>query len=81
MKKIVEYAVCIYSFAPGYDSLEELVNRKIKEGFQPYGFPCIAAATAEDADGHKQSDTCVIQAMVKYEDDNQHIPTPVYKSK
>ena len=66
MKKIIEYATCIHN-SYGTESLEKLVNEKIQEGFQPYGFPCASGATCEDADKHKQSDFFVLQAMVKYE--------------
>ena len=66
MKKIIEYATIIHN-SYGDESLEKLVNRKIQEGFQPYGFPSVAGATKDSADGERESDFIIVQAMVKYE--------------
>jgi hypothetical protein len=66
MEKIVEYATVIHT-SHGDESLEKLVNRKIQEGFQPYGFPSVAGATKDSADGERESDFIIVQAMVKYE--------------
>jgi hypothetical protein len=67
MKKIIEYNTIIVSDRDSHE-MAELVNDRIKLGFQPYGFPCIAAASSDSADGDNQSDFLIMQAMVKYED-------------
>jgi hypothetical protein len=70
MKKIIEYSAVIFN-SWGEDSLEKMVNKKIEEGFQPYGYPCVAGATmtARQSDSdHNDADFCIVQAMVKYED-------------
>jgi hypothetical protein len=61
MKKIIENgSVTVDKY--DVDGLGEKVNEKIKEGFQPYGFPCVAAAT-----DHNLLKFILVQAMVKYE--------------
>jgi hypothetical protein len=81
MNKIIEYASVIY-YSGGEESLERMVNDKIQQGFQPYGYPCVAGATMTAKKGdHQDSDLCIVQAMVKYEDDRQPVPNPIYKSK
>ena len=68
MKKIVEYTAVIFN-SWGDESLEKMVNKKIEEGFQPYGYPCVAGATMTARQGEREdSDFCIVQAMVKYED-------------
>lgn len=64
MKKISEYIVAVGNI--GQPDFEQYINAKIKEGFQPYGFPCLAAATSDDADNQKRSDFVMMQALVKY---------------
>jgi Domain of unknown function (DUF1737). len=66
MKKIIEYDCVTFHTYDG-ESFADKVNKKIQEGFQPYGFPCIAGASGDSADGDQQSDFLMIQAMVKYE--------------
>lgn len=67
MNKIIEYATVTFHTG-GIESLEELVNRKIQEGFQPYGFPCVAGASSQTTDSDMESDFIIMQAMVKYEE-------------
>lgn len=65
MQKIIEYATVVVSSGSVYE-MDEQVNKKIAEGFQPYGYPCMAGSSAADGDEHRVSDYLVIQAMVKY---------------
>ncbi len=67
MKKIIEYASIIHTSYKD-ESLDKMINQKIQEGFQPYGYPCAAGATKDSVDGERESDFLIVQAMVKYED-------------
>jgi hypothetical protein len=65
MKKITEYAQVIVGGGNTYE-LSELVNAKIAEGFQPYGYPCVAGASGETENSKNEADFIIVQAMVKY---------------
>ena len=61
---ITQYASVIVDERNSYE-LGELVNVKIKEGFQPYGFPILAPLHGQK-DQNDQSEFIIVQAMVKY---------------
>ena len=66
MKKIIEYATVSNTIGFLSEFTQE-INDKIKEGFQPYGYPTIAGASEEDGDERERSDFIIVQALVKYD--------------
>ncbi len=65
--KIIEYTSVSVGFENIYE-LGELVTNKIKEGFQPYGYPCTSGANnGTDPDGGNEASFLIVQALVKYE--------------
>ncbi len=64
---VTAYSSVIVDERNAYE-LGELVNSKIKEGFQPYGFPILAPFQKS---GEKdQPEFIIMQAMVKYQQSN-----------
>lgn len=58
MKQIIEYVTLSKD---NFESLDTIINEKIKKGFQPFGNPYVTE--------HKEFLAC--QAMVRYKEENK----------
>jgi hypothetical protein len=62
MEQIIEYKT-VYIRDDSLEKLDIAVNKLIKDGFQPFGSPCITSKT--------EAGFIACQAMVRYKGDNK----------